>query len=580
MTQVSEIIVRWTPETSGRVGSIQIQSRIAGQTEWTEQAAGFDPTIGEFRFTANAPATKVEVRARFRNTDGVFGGWLGREIITAATSVDWAKDVIGPGKPADNATVGAPNGTVIGTRPVEDVLNDLDGLKGGREQLPDLITSKLQKPIDDLAALNLTYGSSVAKASKALSANNLVAIRKLETRILEDGTKIAEDILELTSRIDDTDAVVEAGLREVRQTITDQESATSEEIDTKIANFGRDVSAWQVEEQRVRSEQDQALAESINEMGVRVGDTEGRIAEIESIVADEDGATAESVRELGVRLDAAEGAIRTVEKATTDGDKANADRIDTISSSVEGITGPGGALSTISGTLQTLQQTQADENDARVREITTLQSKLGDSDVASLEEKLETTASKVDGLGAQYTLKLQVEQDGQLVVAGGGIAIENGVSSISWLADSFRVMTPGASPRQVFYADANGLLAPELTVGRLTYGALVDQFAGTRNNLDPNGGWQDIPGGLIVQWGRYRGLISRESSFSIVFPKAFPNQCFMAIPIGYIGAASSFRDLWVQNVGAPSSSGATFFAQAATSDNRNIDGIDWIAFGM
>lgn len=467
-----------------------------------------------------------------------------------------------------------------------------------RKQMPDLVTHLLVKPIDDLSALNLKYGASIGKAAKALSDANLVAIRRLETRVEENGDKVAEDILQLTSRVDqaeaslegiDVDGAIEAGLVEIRRTIAGLDFASAEEVDIKIANYGTGVTAWQNEEQRVRAEADSAMATDIDELGTRItterGEINGAINDLRELIVDgeDNSALALRIDEMGVRIDdevmAREAAIRTVEKAFADADKATADRVDTLSSTVEGVVGPTGSIAVINGLIQTIQQTEADNDGARAREITSLQSRLDNFNGASLEQAFNTYANKVDGVGAQYTLKVQTESNGVIAVAGMGLAAENGVSAISFLADSFRIMTPGETPRQVFYADANGLLAPELTVGRLTYGALVDQFAGTRNNLDPNGGWQDIPGGLIVMWGRYRGLISRESSFSIIFPKAFPNQCFMAIPIGYIGAASSFRDLWVQNVGLPSASGATFFAQAATSDNRNIDGIDWIAFG-
>ncbi|MDG2532079.1 hypothetical protein P6144_00315 [Sphingomonas sp. HITSZ_GF] len=94
MSQVSEIIVKWTPEASGRVSSIQIQSRIAGTQEWTEQAGSFDPKIGEFRFTSNAPATDVEVRVRYRMLDGIYSGWSTDHVVTAPAGVIIGEDVL------------------------------------------------------------------------------------------------------------------------------------------------------------------------------------------------------------------------------------------------------------------------------------------------------------------------------------------------------------------------------------------------------------------------------------------------------------------------------------------------------
>jgi len=86
MSQVSEITVRWTPETSGRVLSIQIASRIKGGA-WGEVAAAHDPAAGVFTFASNAPGAEVEVRTRFRMVTGVFSPWTLNDITTASIKV-------------------------------------------------------------------------------------------------------------------------------------------------------------------------------------------------------------------------------------------------------------------------------------------------------------------------------------------------------------------------------------------------------------------------------------------------------------------------------------------------------------
>ncbi len=126
MSQVSEIIFEWTPETSGRVASIQIQSRIVGFPEWTEQAAAFDPSIGAFKFTSNAPATDTEVRARYRNTDGIYGAWFTGHIVTAPAVVEYDTVSGAPKNVENGATKGTPEGTKVAGRPVEEVIKDID----------------------------------------------------------------------------------------------------------------------------------------------------------------------------------------------------------------------------------------------------------------------------------------------------------------------------------------------------------------------------------------------------------------------------------------------------------------------
>lgn len=120
--QVSQITVRWTPETSGRVKHIEIQSRLVGTSEWTEQAGAFDPAIGEFKFSSNAPSSDVEVRCRYLNTDNIPGDWFAASITTAPAVVSYGEVTGTPTKLGDiNGTEGtklggiAPGATVGGT---------------------------------------------------------------------------------------------------------------------------------------------------------------------------------------------------------------------------------------------------------------------------------------------------------------------------------------------------------------------------------------------------------------------------------------------------------------------------------
>lgn len=404
--ETSDISVMWFPQDSGRVAGIQIEARPVGMSVWSEVAALHNAAAGELAFQSVRPGAQIEIRARYRMSTAVYGPWSSVTINSAPAKVDWRDAISGEGKPEDGATVGAPVGTEVGGRPVEQVLQNIDQTKQSvvnlHRQLPNLVVPLLQKPIDDLAALNLRYNASQFKATTGLHKQNLVAIRNLTTRVEQDGSKVAEDILQLTSRLTeaetdilniDVQGPIEAGLSELRQTIANANYASSEAVDTKIANYGTTVSAWQVEEERVRSEKDSALAESIN----------------------------------------------------------------TLSSNVNGF----------SGIIQTLQETQAEDNGARAAETKNLQSRLDNVNGASLEQTLTTFASKVDGIGASYVLKVQTDQNGQRYIAGMGVAIENGVSAIAFSADSFRLTTPGNTATQVFYADATGIYAPNLTVEKL-----------------------------------------------------------------------------------------------------------------
>jgi hypothetical protein len=347
-------------------------------------------------------------------------------------------------------------------------------------QLPNLVGEMLAKPIDEISALNIEYGAAHFKAQQALAKQNLVANRETRAYVDEQGKLIAEDVLQLTSRVGEA----EAGLLTVNKTVAGLDFATSETVELRIAKFGKGVTAWQNNEERVRSEKDRALAEDIRQMGVRITDEvdgvkttlEGSFNDLRKLVVDNEAGTALALRvdEMGTRITteidgvtkAYEGAIKTVEETFAKDGEATAKRIDTISSSVDGLTGP-------NGVIQTIQDTEARNDGARAQETKSLQSRLDNFNGASLEQQFTTYANKVDGYGASYVIKVNSVVDGVIYAAGGGIAIDNGVSAIAWQADSFRISTPGQNPKQVFYADADGVYMPDVRVNKLMANAIT-----------------------------------------------------------------------------------------------------------
>ena len=213
--------------------------------------------------------------------------------------------------------------------------------------------------------------------------------------------------------------------------------------------------------------------------GVRT-DFEGEFNDLRQLIVDssENSALALRVDELGVKITtvaddekkAREAVVQDIQKAFADGDKAQAERSDTISASVDKITAAGGPIESIKAVVQTLQQTQADDNGARASETKNIQSRLDNLNGvtgASVEQAIKTAVDAAGKAGASYVLKVQVDQNGQRYIAGMGVAIEDGVSAIAFSADSFRMTTPGTTPVQLFYADANGIYMPNVIVEKL-----------------------------------------------------------------------------------------------------------------
>lgn len=136
----------------------------------------------------------------------------------------------------------------------------------------------------------------------------------------------------------------------------------------------------------------------------------------------------------------------------------------------------------------------------------------------------------------------------------------------------------GESILASFEEDDGGAYIPNLKVDRITVGAMDFEF-NLGKTITPTQVSQVFPGGLIMKSGRLRSLINDETSFSIVFDEPFPGDCRSFIPVPAINAPSNFRDLWIQLVGIPTRFGATIQTQSSTSNNNNIDGLDWTAWG-
>lgn len=102
-------------------------------------------------------------------------------------------------------------------------------------------------------------------------------------------------------------------------------------------------------------------------------------------------------------------------------------------------------------------------------------------------------------------------------------------------------------------------------------------LAGLPKSLTPNGYYM-WPGGFMVQWVQYRGVLTTETSVNVAFPIAFTSIVLPQSATTYLSSPSSFRDLWAQ-VLDPSLGGATVQLQSATSNDKRCDGFDLIVFG-
>ena len=571
---VSEVHVSWKPEDSGRVTGIQIYSRPVGVDAWTEQAALHDARTGAFIFTSNAPGIDIEVRARFRMANAIYGPWISTGVTTVPVEIidnSARDDAKSAGDKADSAKDLADKAD----NKADTVTKNLVGEK---------LAAVLQKQIDDISALHITYGVGALSASTALAKKNQVAIRTLETRVEKDRSVVSEELLQLTSRLGKS----ESGLSEFRQTVANANYASVTSVDKMIAKYGEGVTAYQIAEKASYAADKSAFSKSLEEMGAKVVEEgkirEGKISELRNVILDENGnIRVEKISELGAKITEAvdgkmtefEGAIKEVEKAYKDGDAVVAESVKTLSSS---ITGPNGEIEKVKAVIEQVQKTSADLNNATAEDVKKLSTRLNDVGGATIEQAFKTVADKVDGVSSEYTLKVQTDQNGQKYIAGMGIAIENGVSAIAFAADAFSITTPGGTPKKLFYADTNGVYMPNVRVDTLKAGAIDFEFLNRQSMNNAASGYQALPGGLWLMWGQYRSYIAEEKSITVQFPVAFPNICLSFTATPYISYASNARDLYIQVVGDATVSGATIYTQGYKG-SAALDGFNWFAVG-
>ena len=285
MSIVSDIIVRWTPETSGRVTAIQVRSRIVGSTSWTEQAADQNPTTGEFRFSANAPSTDVEVQTRFRMSAGVYGAWTDNTIVTDGLTIYYASlsglpTTLGQISPTEGSKLGgvetgATDGATSGKN-----LFDSTGTKLSDVQI---ITSQ-----GTSANTNAVGGSPASTVNAGVQlANDIknVTIPGINAAVDAAKTQASSDLASAKTTLDNAriagDAGLQTSLNGIASTVgTNQATADSrytalvnsdvtigQRIDSVTADYtGRDTNtnARISNEATTRANGDSSLANSLN----------------------------------------------------------------------------------------------------------------------------------------------------------------------------------------------------------------------------------------------------------------------------------------------------------------------------
>jgi len=216
---------------------------------------------------------------------------------------------------------------------------------------------------------------------------------------------------------------------------------------------GWDATASYAQEVKVRTEQDFAQTQRITALDSRVGTNESKITIVETTVATNQQATAQQLTTLSAAVGSNESAIRSEATARSDAD---------------------GALST------KLDQVQAVANDAS----------------SSVQTVSKAQASTDGKLSAMYSVKLQVNSNGQYVMAAIGAGIENvgGVlqSQILMSADRFALVNTiaGGAISTPFVAQGGQLFLGSTFIqdGTIT-NAKIGSYISSTNYVAGQQGW-------------------------------------------------------------------------------------------
>ena len=359
---------------------MQIQSRIAGQPEWTEQSAAFDPSVGEFRFTANAPSTNVEVRARYRMIDGLFGPWLGDNIITASAVVEYSTDIngipttihdINPGEGTklDGIEPGATNGAVIGgnvknpdgtlyvpvTTDYEDIRHEVEqDITSALNTAKAGLDADIQSVRNDVTAAR----GEITQATTYLQ-TGITDAKKAGTDAAATAQGIRTDLKAEVDRAKNEEGAIRTTVASVKQTADKATTDISDEItartnaDSALGNRASTIEA------QLRGEQDSTLAARIRDEATARTNAVDAVANRTSTVeaklnGDQDSKLAANIRdEATARVnadDALSGRVSTTEA------KLNGDQDSTLAARIRdeatARTNADGALATRSDSLE------------------------------------------------------------------------------------------------------------------------------------------------------------------------------------------------------------------------------------
>ncbi|WP_163373477.1 phage tail tip fiber protein [Escherichia coli] len=256
---------------------------------------------------------------------------------------------------------------------------------------------------------------------------------------------------------------------------------------------------------------------SVNELSSTVGDVSSSLSELEQTVATADTALGQRIDSISVSMDGMTGGVknsaiaiiqsglaqvtsRRSQTVTNAGNSASIDRIDTTIADTSQavaralVTLDAEAGGNISNSTD-LTETLADFTQASATKINTLTVKSGENS-AAINVNAQAIADVNGNLSAMYNIKVGVSSNGQYYAAGMGIGVENTPSGMQsqviFLADRFAVTTAAGNSVALPFVIQNGqtfIRASFIQDGTIE-NAKIGNYIQSNNYVAGSAGWK------------------------------------------------------------------------------------------
>ncbi|EML2066039.1 phage tail protein [Enterobacter asburiae] len=271
---------------------------------------------------------------------------------------------------------------------------------------------------------------------------------------------------------------------------------------------------------------------SVNELSSTVGDVSSSLSELEQTVATADTALGQRIDSISVSMDGMTGGVknsaiaiiqnglaqvtsRRSQTATNAGNSASIDRVDTTIADASQavaralVTLDAEAGGNISNSTD-LTETLADFTQASATKINTLTVKSGENS-AAINVNAQAIADVNGNLSAMYNIKVGVTSNGQYYAAGMGIGVENTPSGMQsqviFLADRFAVTTAAGNSVALPFVIQNGqtfIRASFIQDGTIE-NAKIGNFIQSNNYVAGSVGWRLDKAGTFENYGSTAG---------------------------------------------------------------------------